>query len=134
MYKRLHDWFVATWYGGSRRGRWLLPASWLFAALAALRRSLYAHGWLPSYRSRRMVVIVGNLTVGGAGKTPFVIWLAGELARRGLKVGVAMRGYKGAGGPPRRLTDADSASSADVASSRMRIGASFRIARAIATR
>ena len=112
MVNRLHDWLVSTWYGTSGRGRWLLPASWLFGALTRLRRSLYDRGWLGSYRSRRVVVIVGNLTVGGAGKTPFVIWLAGELARRGLSVGVAMRGYKGAGGPARRLGDADSAAAA----------------------
>ena len=112
MARHLHDWLVSTWYGASGRGRWLLPAAWLFTALARLRRSLYACGWLRAYRSRRLVVIVGNLTVGGAGKTPFVIWLAGELARRGLSVGVAMRGYKGAGGAARRLGDADSAAAA----------------------
>jgi tetraacyldisaccharide 4'-kinase len=112
MRKRLHDWFVTTWYGGNGRGRWLLPLAWLFAGLAAVRRSLYARGLLARYRSRRLVVIVGNLTVGGAGKTPFVIWLTGELARRGLAVGVAMRGYKRARGPARRLTNVDSASDA----------------------
>ncbi len=112
MARRLHDWLVSTWYGTSGRGRWLLPAAWLFAALARLRRSLYRPGWLRSYRSQRLIVIVGNLTVGGAGKTPFVIWLANELARRGLAVGVAMRGYKGSGGPARRLGSADSAAAA----------------------
>ncbi len=112
MGRRLHDWLVSTWYGGSRRGRWLLPVSWLFAAVASLRRALYARSWLGSYRSRRLVVIVGNLTVGGAGKTPFVIWLAGELARRGIRVGVAMRGYKGNAGTARRIADADSAAAA----------------------
>ena len=57
-------------------------------------------------------MIVGNLTAGGTGKTPFVIWLAGKLAGRGLRVGVATRGYKGAKGGARRLTDVDSASDA----------------------
>jgi tetraacyldisaccharide 4'-kinase len=110
--KRLHDWIVATWYGGTGRGRWLLPLAWLFAGASHLRRWLYGRRVLPRYRSRRFVVIVGNLTVGGAGKTPFVIWLAGELARRGTAVGVAMRGYKGARGPARRLTNADAAADA----------------------
>ncbi len=82
MGKRLHDWFIATWYGGTGRGRWLLPLAWLFAGLARLRRSLYERGVLARYRSPRPVVVVGNLTVGGSGKTPFVIWLAGELSRR----------------------------------------------------
>ena len=112
MGKRLHDWVVTTWYGGTRRGRWLLPLAWLFAGVSGLRRALYERGLLGRYRSSRLVVIVGNLTAGGTGKTPFVIWLAGELAGRGLRVGVAMRGYKGAKGSARRLTDVDSASDA----------------------
>ncbi len=112
MAKRLHDWLISTWYGTSGRGRWLLPLAWLFAALARLRRSLYRLGWFGSYRSPRLVVVVGNLTVGGAGKTPFVIWLADALARRGFAVGIATRGYKGSGGPARRLGNADSAAAA----------------------
>ena len=112
MGRRLHDWLLATWYGGTGLGRWLLPLAWLFGGLARLRRTLYARGILGRYRSRRPVVIVGNLTVGGSGKTPFVVWLAGELARRHLRVGVATRGYRGAGGVARRLTDADTADTA----------------------
>ncbi len=130
MARRLHDWLVSTWYGGSGRGRWLLPISWLFAAAAWVRRAAYARGWLSSYRSRRLVVIVGNLTVGGAGKTPFVIWLAGELERRGVRVGVAMRGYKGTSGAARRITDADSAAAAgdEALMIRRRLGAPVAIA------
>ncbi len=112
MGRRLHDWLVSTWYGGTHRGSWLLPAAWLFAAVAGIRRALFERGWFGRYRSRRLVVIVGNLTVGGAGKTPFVIWLAGELERRGVAVGIAMRGYKGADGTARRLGNADSAAAA----------------------
>jgi len=108
----LHDWFVTTWYGGTRRGAWLLPLAALFAAAAALRRWLYRRGIFPSYRSPRLVVVVGNLTVGGAGKTPLVMWLAGELARRGLRVGVALRGYRGARGPARRIEPTDPAAEA----------------------
>lgn len=112
MGKRLHDWFVETWYGGSRRGAWLLPLAAAFAAATAVRRGLYRRGILASYRSRRLVVVVGNLTVGGAGKTPFTMWLAGELARRGLRVGVALRGYGGARGPARRVGAGDPAAAA----------------------
>ncbi len=112
MRRRLHDWLIATWYGGTGRGRWLLPLAWLFAALACLRRGLYRGGLLARYRSRRPVVVVGNITVGGSGKTPFVIWLAGELSRRDLRVGVAMRGYGGADGAARRLAGSDSADAA----------------------
>ena len=67
MGKRLHDWFIETWYGNTRRGGWLLPLAALFAAAAAIRRGLYRTGLLPSYRSPRVVVVVGNLSVGGAG-------------------------------------------------------------------
>jgi len=97
MQKRLHDWLIGTWYGDSGRGRWLLPLAWLFAGAAALRRSLYERGILARYRSPRLVVIVGNLTVGGAGKTPFVIWLAGELERIGYERALrhACRRYAG---------------------------------------
>lgn len=109
MGRRLHDWFVTTWYGGTRRGAWLLPLAALFAAASALRRWLFRRGILGSYRSPRLVVVVGNLTVGGAGKTPLVIWLAGELARRGLRVGVAMRGYRGAHGRARLIEPTDPA-------------------------
>lgn len=112
MVRRLHDWVVETWYGTSGRGRWLLPLAWLFAGASRLRRGFYARGWLPVYRSPRLIVIVGNVTVGGAGKTPFVMWLGAALARRGLRVGIALRGYKSTVGAARRLTDADSASAA----------------------
>jgi tetraacyldisaccharide 4'-kinase len=112
MAHALHDWLTATWYGDSGRGRWLSPLAWVFGRLARLRRALYERGWLTRYRSTRPVVIVGNLTVGGSGKTPFILWLAGALAERGLKAGVALRGYGGAGGPARRLSDADSSAAA----------------------
>ncbi|MGH6884874.1 MAG: tetraacyldisaccharide 4'-kinase, partial [Geminicoccales bacterium] len=112
MGRRLHDWLIETWYGDTDRGRWLAPFAGLFAAAAGLRRAIYRGGILARYRSPRLVVVVGNLTVGGAGKTPFVIWLAGALSRRGLRVGIALRGYQGADGKARRLGDADSAAAA----------------------
>ncbi len=106
---RLHDWFIETWYGNTRRGAWLLPLAALFTAVTAIRRGLYRAGILPSYRSPRLVVVVGNLTVGGAGKTPLVMWLAGELVRHGVRVGVALRGYKGVQGLARRVAAGDAA-------------------------
>ena len=60
----LHDWMLETWYGATRRGAWLLPLSWLFAAVSWLRRRLYGAGLLQRYRSSRPVVVVGNVTVG----------------------------------------------------------------------
>lgn len=109
MGTRLHDWFLATWYGYTARGWWLLPFAWLFGGLASFRRALYAWDLLPRYRSSRLLIVVGNLTVGGTGKTPFTIWLARELLDRGFKVGVALRGYGGKGGPARLVSAADSA-------------------------
>jgi tetraacyldisaccharide 4'-kinase len=108
----MHEWLLETWYGGGRRGGWLQPFAWLFAAMAGLRRFAYRHRVLRKYRAQRPVVVVGNLTVGGTGKTPFVIWLAGELVARGLRIGIVSRGYRGAGGPARLVTDADDAASA----------------------
>lgn len=108
----LQEWLLGTWYGDSRRGSWLLPLAWLFGILTRLRHRAYRYGVFPSYRSRRPVVVVGNLTVGGTGKTPLVMWLAGALAARGLRPGIASRGYRGSGGAARLLTDADDAVSA----------------------
>ncbi len=94
----------------TRRG-WLacalLPLSWLFGLLSALRRSLYAAGWLASTRLPMPVIIVGNIFVGGTGKTPFTIWLVQALRAAGMTPGVVSRGYGTASDVP-RLVDADS--------------------------
>lgn len=86
-----------VWY--ERRWQWfsllLLPLSWLFGAVAAMRRAVYRHGWLQSFRVSRPVIVVGNITVGGTGKTPMTIWLAEQLQSRGLRVGIVLRGYGG---------------------------------------
>lgn len=105
----MRKWLLQTWYGDGRRGWWLQPLAWLFAALAGLRRFAYRIGVLRKYRSRRPVVVVGNLSVGGTGKTPLVIWLAGSLAARGMRVGIASRGYRRAGGGARLVSAADDA-------------------------
>lgn len=95
---------VRLWYGDSL-WRWLLwPASLIYRGLVGLDRS-----WA-SLRGRRSLpvptVVVGNLTVGGTGKTPVVIWLAEEMIAMGLKVGVISRGY-GSAASGTRLVDAD---------------------------
>jgi len=73
----------------------LLPLSWLFCALVWLRRMAYRRGWLRVERLPVPVVVVGNVTVGGTGKTPLVVWMADYLRRRGLRPGIVSRGYGG---------------------------------------
>jgi tetraacyldisaccharide 4'-kinase len=85
------------WYGNSPL-RWLLwPVSAVYLALARLRRAAYRRGWRASVEAPVPVIVVGNVSVGGTGKTPFVIWLADQLKQRGRKVGIVTRGYRGKG-------------------------------------
>lgn len=72
----------------------LLPASFLYRVGVQIRNLMFAWGVLKSVRLPRPVVSVGNLTVGGTGKTPTCIWLAQELSKRGLRVGILSRGYR----------------------------------------
>lgn len=86
----------ATWYDASgRRGAWLRPLGALFHGIVALRRAAFDAGWLRGERAGLPVVVVGNLSVGGTGKTPFSIWLARALEARGLRPGLLSRGYGG---------------------------------------
>lgn len=73
----------------------LFPASLLFGLLSAFRRTLYRTGWLLSERLPVPVVVVGNLNVGGAGKTPLTLALAQGLIAQGLKPLIVSRGYGG---------------------------------------
>ncbi len=76
----------------------LWPVSLLYGQIARLRAWLYAKEHLKQRRLNRPVVSVGNLTVGGTGKTPIVIWLAERLLADGKRVGILSRGYKGCAG------------------------------------
>jgi len=76
----------------------LWPLSLVYGQLMRLRVALYERGLLKQKRLNRPVISVGNLTVGGTGKTPMVIWLAERLLAQGLRVGILSRGYKGSGG------------------------------------
>jgi tetraacyldisaccharide 4'-kinase len=71
----------------------LLPLSWLFAALAGPRRRLYRGGVLKSARLPTPVIVVGNITVGGSGKTPLTLALVEALRARGRHPGIISRGH-----------------------------------------
>lgn len=86
----------------------LLPISWLYGGIAILRRQLYKRGWLSSYRAPIPVMVIGNITVGGSGKTPLIISLVDYLQAKGITVGVISRGYGGDSRQMPALVTADS--------------------------
>lgn len=100
----MQAWLNRRWYGPQAGPCTMLrPLEWLYgAAVAARRRRAPAPARLAA-----PVIVVGNLTVGGTGKTPLSLWLAGELTRRGLPVGLISRGYGGSAARV-RLLDRDS--------------------------
>lgn len=85
------------WYGRHFLSVLLAPLSWLFCAVVVTRRWAYRKGWLRSEALPVPVIVVGNITVGGTGKTPLVCWLTGFLRRQGYSPGVLSRGYGGVG-------------------------------------
>jgi len=96
------------WYRISALHLVLWPLSVAFAALVALRRLLYRLGIFRAERLPVPVVVVGNISVGGTGKTPLLIWLAQWLRERGLQPGIVSRGYGGSTATPHRAAaDAD---------------------------
>jgi tetraacyldisaccharide 4'-kinase len=78
----------------------LIPLSYIYRTLTWVHRSLYAYGILRKKRLPRPVVSVGNLTVGGGGKTPLVLWLAGTLRDSGVRPAILSRGYGRKGSAP----------------------------------
>ncbi len=73
----------------------LLPLAGLFAVIVWLRRLAYSWGWKSAFTVEVPVWVVGNITAGGSGKTPMVIWLVNWLVAQGLSPGVISRGYRG---------------------------------------
>ena len=81
-----------------RQAAWLwllLPFSWLYGLLMLVRRQAYKAKFFASYRAPVPVMVIGNITVGGSGKTPLIIALVQHLQQQGIKVGVISRGYGG---------------------------------------
>jgi tetraacyldisaccharide 4'-kinase len=92
-------WIHRVWEGKGllAQALWLLlvPLSFVYFLAVQTRNWLYSRQWLPSKPLEVPVISIGNLTVGGTGKTPACLWLVQELEERGLKVGILSRGYKG---------------------------------------
>lgn len=91
----MYNWLHRTWYEGGAAWRVLLPLSGVYWMLLLARRLLYTLGLLRRKQVAAPVIIVGNITAGGTGKTPVTIWLASELRNRGFVPGIASRGYGG---------------------------------------
>jgi tetraacyldisaccharide 4'-kinase len=89
------DWLQKQWKGYSIWHLVLLPISLIFFLLSSARKQLFSLGVLKSYKLPVPVIIVGNISVGGTGKTPLVIWLANQLKQKGFKPGIVSRGYGG---------------------------------------
>ena len=87
------DALTTAWHSRGPLAWLLLPPSLLYRALTALRRGLFAVGLLKQVRLPVPVIVVGNIFVGGTGKTPLVIWLVEQLRSRGFRPGVISRGY-----------------------------------------
>ncbi len=103
-----HERIQQTWYG-EHWSRWpLLPLSGLYRGGVQFRRGLYRTGVLPVRKAPVPVIVIGNLTVGGTGKTPLTVWLAKRLRERGHSPGVASRGYGGSGAGTSMRVDAES--------------------------
>lgn len=103
-----YRWIHSVWYRNARLGWLLLPLSVLYGALSACRRWLYANGILKTHRAQVPVVVVGNITAGGTGKTPTVVWLVRMLKERGFKPGIVSRGYGGSKSKTSMRVDAGS--------------------------
>lgn len=95
MKRTLARWALDIWYKDAFLGILLLPLAFVFYDIVRLRRFLYRKGVLNSYQLPVPVIVVGNITIGGTGKTPLVIWLVQQLEQAGFKPGIISRGYGG---------------------------------------
>lgn len=95
MKKTLARWALDIWYKDAFLGILLLPLAYIFSDIVRFRRFCYLRGFKKSEKLPVPVIVVGNITLGGTGKTPLVIWLANLLKNSGYKPGIISRGYGG---------------------------------------
>jgi tetraacyldisaccharide 4'-kinase len=107
----VQSWLNRVWYDRASPPWWLLPLSLIFGAAAGSRRYLYSLRLRKAARMPVPVVVIGNLSVGGTGKTPLVCWLVARLIELGYKPGVVTRGFGGTGAGARFV---DAAADPDV--------------------
>jgi len=100
---------VATWYTPrvTPLAALLWPVSILYRSVVAVRRALFRAGFLRSQRLPVPVIVVGNINVGGVGKTPLTHVLAEQLLQRGFTPGIVSRGYGGSNVSPRAVAEGD---------------------------
>jgi len=100
---RTEAWLNRIWYEGRPPPWWLRSLAGLYGAVAAVRRELYRSNLRRSIRLEVPVIVVGNLSVGGTGKTPLVLWLTEQLKVLGFAPGIVTRGFGGRDRGPRLL-------------------------------
>ena len=83
------------WYSNSYWAVLLAPLSWFYGLVSRRLRRSQQQATNGTSRAHIPIIVIGNITVGGTGKTPMVIWLVEQLQKRGFRPGIAMRGYKG---------------------------------------
>jgi tetraacyldisaccharide 4'-kinase len=110
----LRAWLQEQWHRITPWHLILIPLSMVFGLLATVRRVLFALGLKRAVQLPVPVIVVGNITAGGAGKTPLVLWLAEALKKRGLRPGIVSRGYGGRVTVPRPVrADSDPETAGD---------------------
>jgi tetraacyldisaccharide 4'-kinase len=103
----LQAWLQRIWYQDAPPPWWLTPLSAAYGFVSQVRRIAYAKRWCRSTSLPCPVLVIGNLTVGGTGKTPLVSWLAVQLTERGFRPGVVTRGYGGSSRQARLIQGSD---------------------------
>ncbi len=93
MKPTLERWLLQRWYGDVAPDPGLRALSWVYRGLAAGQRGVYRLGWKKAQRIAAPVIVIGNFTAGGTGKTPLIVALANHLQAQGYRPGIISRGY-----------------------------------------